>query len=87
MALAHKLRDRRQPTPSTILRLLPGVGMPKLPKPLVRCDQGFLLTPLSVDGRLSRDSQNRFHDLKKPLRHLEIRQVAGLMERDQDLVR
>jgi hypothetical protein len=37
--LAHKLRDRRQPTPSTILRLLPGVGMPKLPKPLVRCDQ------------------------------------------------
>ena len=37
--------------------------------------------------RLPRDSQNRFHDLKKPLRHLEIRQVAGLMERDQDLVR
>jgi MFS family permease len=28
---------------------LRGVGVPKLPKPLVRCDQGFLLTPLSVD--------------------------------------
>ena len=54
--------------------LLPGVGMPKLPKPLVRCDQGFLLTPLSVDG--PRDSQNRLHDLQEPLRHLEILPVA-----------
>jgi hypothetical protein len=30
--------------------LLPGVGMPKLPKPLVRCNEGFLLTPLLSMG-------------------------------------
>ena len=81
------------------LPLFPGIGMPELPKPLVRCDQGFLLAPFSVDYEARKTwiilcmaggpwgCEDRFQDLQQPLCDLELSLVTGLMEGGQYLVR
>jgi hypothetical protein len=60
------------------------VRVAQLPEPLVRSHEGFQVAA----SPLARHERLRLHlqDAQQPLSHLEIRLIAGLVERDQDLV-
>jgi hypothetical protein len=66
-----------------------GVWMLKLPKPLVRCDQGALVPPslaAAVGARSPLGCGRCIQDVQEPLGHFKVRLVAGMMKGDQDLV-
>jgi len=60
--------------------------MPHLPEALMSCDQAFDGVSVSnVCGR-RRASHHEIQDIEQALRHMDIPVIAGVMERDEDLV-
>ena len=60
--------------------------MAKVPESLMRGDQGIRIAASIVDLCQWRPCQHHPEDVQQLLRNFEIALIAGVMERDQDLV-
>src|SRR5271165_2446178 len=81
MAPAYKSTCNPDPTSKTI-----DVRMPQVPQALMRRDQALHITPTGSVRRQRTAGQHHLKHAKQFLRHLEIRLVTCMMERNQDLV-
>src|SRR4051794_6920581 len=61
--------------------------MPQMPEPLMRGNEALHVAPSGAVRRQRPARQHHLQNVQQLLGHLEIRLVAGMVERDQDLVR
>lgn len=84
-AATPTLRAGRPRTGSPV-SVFVGVRMTQVPQPLMRGDKAFHIAPTSAVRRQGTARQHHFKNVEQLLRHLKIALVAGVMERDENLV-
>jgi hypothetical protein len=77
----------RTPEPNPRASKIIGVRMAQMPQPFVSRDKAFHIPPARSIGSQRPTGQHHLQNMKKLFRDLEIRLIAGVMERDQDFIR